>query len=83
MSLLNQLPDPGPKTGWPWTQESAAGPSGKAFPRITIITPSYNQGSYIEETLRSILLQNYPNLQYIVMDGGSNDSTLEVLEREG
>jgi glycosyltransferase involved in cell wall biosynthesis len=52
-----------------------------AFPRISIITPSYNQGKYIEWTVRSVLMQRYPELEYIVMDGGSTDETPEVLEK--
>ncbi|RYD47773.1 MAG: glycosyltransferase, partial [Verrucomicrobiaceae bacterium] len=52
-----------------------------AWPRITVITPSYNQGCFIEETLQSVLNQGYPNLQYIVVDGNSTDETREVLER--
>jgi glycosyltransferase involved in cell wall biosynthesis len=51
-----------------------------ALPRITIVTPSLNQGAYIGATIRSVLAQEYPNLQYILMDGGSTDATLEVLE---
>jgi glycosyltransferase involved in cell wall biosynthesis len=50
------------------------------LPRISIVTPSYNQGAFIEDTVRSVLLQRYPNLEYIVMDGGSSDDTLERLE---
>ena len=49
--------------------------------RISIIIPSYNQGLFIEEAIRSILDQNYPNLELIVMDGGSTDCTVEVLQK--
>ena len=49
------------------------------LPKITIVTPSYNQAQYIGWTVRSVLLQRYPNLEYIVMDGGSSDGTMGVL----
>lgn len=54
---------------------------GMKLPRITIVTPSYNQGEYIEETIESVLGQRYPDLEYFVMDGGSTDGTLEVLPK--
>lgn len=50
------------------------------LPTITVITPSYNQGNFIRQTVESVLSQAYPGLEYIVMDGGSTDDTLAVLE---
>jgi hypothetical protein len=51
------------------------------WPRITLVTPSLNQGAYIEETIRSVLQQEYPNLELIVIDGGSTDDTVSTLMR--
>ncbi len=56
-------------------------PNGKPWPRISIVTPSFNHGHYIEETIKSILLQGYPNLEYAIIDGGSTDSTIEVIHK--
>ncbi len=51
------------------------------FPKITIITPSFNQGKYLEATIQSILNQGYPNLEYFVIDGGSGDESVEIIKK--
>jgi glycosyltransferase involved in cell wall biosynthesis len=80
---LAELPAPPPnKTGWPWTEESAyLDHNDQICPKISIVTPSYNQGEFLEETVRSVLLQGYPNLEYIIMDGGSTDDSVAIIRK--
>lgn len=57
-----------------------ADPDTARRPLVTIVTPSYNQGRYIGDAIESVLAQDYPNIEYLVVDGGSSDRTLEVLQ---
>jgi glycosyltransferase involved in cell wall biosynthesis len=83
--MIELAPSPKGRTRWPWTEKSsplsAAMLDGSAWPRISIVTPSYNQGQFLEETIRSFLLQNYPNYEYFVMDGGSQDQSVGIIKK--
>jgi len=82
--LLGKLPAPAAgKTGWPWDQETDPviyNPKIN-WPKLTIVSPSYNQASFLEQTIRAVLLQNYPNLEYIIIDGGSTDQSKQIMEK--
>jgi glycosyltransferase involved in cell wall biosynthesis len=83
---LRELPPPPKgKKGWPWTVESkpfpGRKPGGHVWPCITIVTPSLNQAHFLEQTIRSILLQGYPDLEYILRDGGSSDDSTKIIRK--
>lgn len=86
MPTLEQLPAPPEgKTGWPWTEQTPAmpprQPDGSRWPKISIVTTNYNFDQFIEETIRSVLLQGYPELEYIIIDDGSSDNSMQIIEK--
>lgn len=86
MTGYSDLPPPlSHGSGWPWDAKplvpSSRNQPSSDLPKITIVTPNFNNSRFIEATIRSVLGQNYPRLEYIVMDGGSTDGSCDIIKR--
>lgn len=83
-SLKELPPTPKSKTGWPWDLDSVSAyeemRNGGKWPRISIVCTSYNHEEFLEETIRSVLLQGYPNLEFIIIDDGSVDNSINIIK---
>ncbi|HJO92900.1 MAG TPA: glycosyltransferase family 2 protein [Victivallales bacterium] len=83
-NLKDFPPAPTGKQGWPWSSNDEY-PQYESkdnnWPKVSIVMPSYNQGKFIEESIRSVLLQGYPNLEFIIIDAKSTDNSVEVIRK--
>lgn len=66
---------------WQFRGFEAKTATGRSWPKITIVTPSFNHARFLEAAILSVLSQGYPNLEYIIMDGGSSDESVEIIEK--
>ena len=84
-SLKELPPPPNGRQGWPWTEESPTlpplRPNGSPWPRVSLVTPCFNSGAFLEESIRSVLLQGYPHLEYLIMDAASTDNSLDIIKK--
>ena len=83
---IEDLPSPpAGKKGWPWNEGCPILPpqmdNGVLWPKVSIVTPSYNQGVFLEESIRSVLLQGYPDLEYIIIDAESTDESVQIIKK--
>lgn len=84
-ALINELPiPPFDRVGWPWTEgtdNSVWLHKRPKWPRVSIVMPSFNQKDFIEESIRSVLLQDYPDLEFFVYDAASSDGSAEIIQK--
>ena len=81
MGAINSADLPDMSGVWPQSRSKLNFDLNRDWPRISIVTPSFNQAPFLEKTIRSVLLQQYPNLQFIIIDGGSQDASVGIIKR--